>query len=132
MSTDSELRDAAVSRSAVREPFSLGTVISRHKRASAGAIALVLVLVASTIVPAFLSSSPEAVSDSTTCSQWSSASPAQMNAYSRLYLSEHSALSSGASSASSIRSAISSACVRAAYLGEADDVSVAAAIKHEY
>ncbi len=106
-------------------------MISQHKGAS-GAIALLFVLLVVTIVPVFFSSSGEALSDSTSCSGWSSASQAQQNAYSQLYLKEYGALPSGARDASSVRSAINAACIQAAYLAEADDLSVIAAIKHQY
>lgn len=108
------------------------TIVSRHKRASAGAIALVLVLVAVTVVPALLSTSGGVISDSTSCSGWGSASQAQQTAYSHLYLNQHGVLPSGARDADSVKSAVSKACIQAAYLGEADDVSVIAAIKHQY
>ncbi len=107
------------------------TVISRHKGVS-GAIALLLALIAVTVVPLFLSSSREAVSDSSSCSEWSSASQAQQNAYASLYLNEYGALPSGGRDASGIKSAINNACIQAAYLGEADDVSVVGALKHQY
>jgi len=106
--------------------------MSRHKGASAGAIALLFVLVAVTVAPAFLSSTGGALRDSASCSEWSSASQAQQNTYSHLYLNEYGALPSGARDANSIKSAINNACIHAAYLGEADDVSVVAAIKHQY
>lgn len=119
-------------RPTVRGRLTLRAVISRRKRASAGAIALLLVLVAVTVAPAFLSSSGGALSDSTSCSEWSSASQAQQNTYSDLFGSEHGVLLSAGRDANSIRSAINNACIQAAYLGEADDVSVVGAIKHEY
>lgn len=106
--------------------------MTRHKRATAGAIALLIVLVAVTVVPALLSSSAGALSDSTSCSGWGSASQAQQTAYSHLYLDEYRVLASGASDPASVKSAVSTACIQAAYLGEADDVSVVAAVKHQY
>ena len=124
--------DAPASRPTVRERLTLRTVMSRHKGASAGAIALLFVLVAVTVSPAFLSSSGGALSDSTSCSGWGSASQAQQTAYSHLYLNEYGALPSGARDPNSIKSAVSNACIHAANLGEADDVSVVAAIKHQY
>jgi hypothetical protein len=132
MTTNSASGDAPASRPSVRERLTLRTVMSRHKGASAGAIALLFVLVAVTVSPAFLSSSGGALSDSTSCSGWGSASQAQQTAYSHLYLNEHGALPSGARDPNSIKSAVSNACIQAAYLGEADDVSVVAAIKHQY
>ena len=132
MTTNSASGDAPASGPTVRERLTLRTVMSRHKGASAGAIALLFVLVAVTVSPAFLSSSGGALGDSTSCSGWGSASQAQQTAYSHLYLNEYGALPSGARDPNSIKSAVSNACIHAAYLGEADDVSVVAAIKHQY
>jgi hypothetical protein len=132
MTTNSASGDAPASSPTVRERLTLRTVMSRHKGASAGAIALLFVLVAVTVSPAFLSSSGGALGDSTSCSGWGSASQAQQTAYSHLYLNEYGALPSGARDPNSIKSAVSNACIHAAYLGEADDVSVVAAIKHQY
>jgi len=132
MTTNNTSGDAAESCPTVRERSTLRTVISRHKGPFAGAIAFLFVLVAVTVAPAFLGSSGGALSDSTSCSEWSSASQAQQSTYSHLYLNEYGALPSGARDVNSIKSAINNACIQAAYLGEADDVSVVAAIKHQY
>ena len=79
-----------------------------------------------------LGSSGEALSDSSTCSEWSSASQAQQNAYSHLYVNEYGALLSIRPDAVRIESAIDRDCTHAAYLGESDDLSVYAAIRHQY
>jgi hypothetical protein len=107
-------------------------VILRYKAASAAVIVVLLVLVAFTAAAAVSSSSTAALSDSTSCSQWASASEARQSSYSQLYLSEHGGLASGANDPTSIRSAISGACSQAAYLGESDDVSVLAAVRHDF
>lgn len=107
-------------------------VMRRHKGASAVAIVVVVLLVAFTVAAAVSSSSTAALSDSTSCTQWVAARPEQQNAYSQLYLKEHGALSSGASGPATVRSAITSACSQAAYLGESDDVSVLAAVRHDF
>ncbi len=96
------------------------------------AIVVVLLLIAFTAAAAISSSSNAALSDSTSCSQWVSASQAQQNGYAQLYLKEHGAPSSGARNADGVRSMITSTCTQAAYLGESDDVSVIAAIKHDF
>jgi hypothetical protein len=110
----------------------LRTVILRHKAAVAGGIALLFVLVAVMAATAVSSSSGGALGDSSSCSEWASASQAQQNAYSHLYVNEYGALRSGARDVDSVESAVDKACIQAAYLGEADDVSVVAAIKHQY
>jgi len=45
-------------------------------------------------------------------------------------VTEHGALAGGAHDAGSVEAAITSACNHAAYLGEADDISVLAALNH--
>jgi type II secretory pathway pseudopilin PulG len=104
----------------------------RHKAASAVVIAVVLLLVAFTAAAAVSSSSNAALSDATSCTQWASASAAQQSTYAQLYFAEHGGLASGANDPTSIRSAINSACSQAAYLGESDDVSVLAAVRHNF
>ncbi len=106
--------------------------MARHKGASAVAIVVVVLLVAFTVAAAITGSSNAALSDSTSCSQWVSSRQAQQNAYAQPYLKEHGAPSSGVRSADGVRSTITSTCTQAAYLGESDDVSVVAAIKHDY
>ena len=106
--------------------------MARHKGASAVAIVVVLLLVAFTVAAAITGSSNAALSDSTSCSQWVSSRQAQQNAYAQLYLKEHGAPSSGVRNADGVRSTITSTCTQAAYLGESDDVSVVAAIHHDY
>ncbi|MEO6859254.1 MAG: hypothetical protein ABI323_11835 [Solirubrobacteraceae bacterium] len=107
--------------------------MSQHKGASVGGVALLLVLAAVTIAPAFLpSSAGGALNDSSSCSAWASARPAEQSAYSELYLKEHADLPDGAILPRSVMSAITNACSHAAYLGEADDMSVIAALRHEY
>jgi hypothetical protein len=105
-------------------------VILRHKAASAGGIAFLLVVIA--VFAATALSSGGALSDSSSCSQWGAASPSQQAAYSRLYDREYVAAPSQAGDVGSIESAITQDCTKAAYLGESDDVSVIAAVKHQY
>ncbi len=111
----------------------LKAVILAHKRASAAVLTLLLVVVAVTAAPALSSSSSAGpLSDATSCSQWSSASQAQRDAYSRLYVNEHASLLSRAPAPSAIKSAVAGGCTRAAYLGESDDITVISAIKGQY
>ncbi|HEY5188763.1 MAG TPA: hypothetical protein VII87_07015 [Solirubrobacteraceae bacterium] len=110
----------------------LGRLIAAHRAASAGVIAALLLVIAAMAAPAFSNSKGGALDDATTCSEWASASPAQRLTYSRLYLTEHDALLLGPRNAHGVESAINNACIHAAYLGEGDEVSMVAAIKHEY
>jgi hypothetical protein len=109
----------------------LKAVILRHKAASAGAAA-VLLIVLTVLASAVLPGGERALGDSASCSDWASASQSQQNAYSQLYLNEHGALPSGAGDVSGVRSAINNDCIKAAYLGESDDVTVIAAIEHAF
>ena len=103
-----------------------------HRAASAAGLVLLVAVVAVMAAPAFSSSSAGPVSDSTSCLEWSSTSLAQRNAYARLYLTEHVSLLGKVPAAASIKSVINTGCTHAAYLGEADEVTVIAAIKHQY
>jgi hypothetical protein len=109
----------------------LKAVILRHKAASAGAAA-VLLIVLSTLASVLLPGGGGALSDSASCSAWASASQSQQNAYSQIYLNEHGRLPSGAGDVTGVRSAIDNDCIKAAYLGESDDVTIIAAIEHAY
>lgn len=107
-------------------------VIVRYKGASAVVAVVVLLLVAFTAAAAVSSSSNAALSDSTSCSQWASATGSQQNTYAQLYFAEHGGLPNAANDPTGIRSAINSACAEAAYLGESDDVSVLAASRQNF
>jgi hypothetical protein len=104
----------------------------RHKRASAGSIVFLLALITVTVVTAVASPSRQALSDSATCSEWAAATPAQKIGYSHLYINEHGAFANTARNADAVETAINRACIRAAYLGEADDLSVLASLRHEF
>jgi hypothetical protein len=132
MTTDNASGDASASGPTAREPLTVRSVILRHKVAWIGGIALLFVLVALMAATVLLGSSAGALSDSSTCSEWSSASQAQQNAYSHLYVNEYGALLSIDLDAVGIESAINRDCTRAAYLGESDDLSIYAAITHHY
>jgi hypothetical protein len=108
---------------------SLKAIILRHKRATAGVFALVLVLIGVMAAAALPSAKAGALADSSSCSAWTAAGAAQQSAYAHLYISEHvsSALAPG-----NVKSAIDSDCNHAAYLGEADDISILAALNHAY
>lgn len=100
-----------------------------HKRLSIGLLAALVVFVA-VILPAILG--PGTLSDSSSCSTWDSADHAAQTAYARLYLREHGALFSGATSPKGVASAITAGCAAAAVNDEADTVSVIQAIEGRY
>lgn len=110
----------------------LRTIVRRHKAATAGAIAVVLVLIGVMAEAALPSANAGALSDSSTCSAWTSASQSQQTAYAHLDITEHGSNVSGGLGAGSVESAINGACNHAAYLGEADDISIVAALNHAF
>jgi hypothetical protein len=112
------------------EAPSIKAIILRHKAATAAAVAIVLVLVGVMVAAALPSARAGALSDSSTCSSWSSATGAQQAAYARLYVNEH--LGGAGRDASAVQKALNSACNHAAYLGEGDDVSVVAALNKAF
>ncbi len=125
--------DGTASRGHTRpDRLTLRGIMARHKGASAVAIAVGVLLVAFSVAAAVSSSSNAALSDSTSCTQWEGASQALQNGYAQLYPKEHGALPSGVRSAGGVLSTVTSTCTQAGYLGESDDVSVIAAIHHDY
>jgi hypothetical protein len=114
------------------EQFSLSALVAGHKRATAAIVVVVVAMIALTVVPALAGTSSSALSDSATCSQWTTAPSKQQTAYGHLYLQEHRVAPDTDVDADAVTRAISKACVQAAYLGEADDVSLVAAFRHEF
>ena len=112
--------------------FSITSVMLAHRRVSAGAVVFVLLVVAVTIVTTVSSPSRAALSDAATCSEWGAATPAQKIAYSHVYINEYGAFANTIRNADAVEAAINKSCVRAAYLGEADDVSVLASLRHAF
>jgi hypothetical protein len=118
--------------SSAPEPFSISALITEHKRVAAAIVGVFVLMIAVTVVPALAGSSPGAISDSATCSQWAAAPSAQQTAYGHLYLKEYRPAPDTAANAAEVAETISKACVRAAYLGEGDDLSVLAAFRHDF
>jgi hypothetical protein len=114
------------------EAPSLKAIILRHKAAAAAAIAVVLVLVGVMAAAALPNAKAGALTDSSTCSAWQSATQTQQAAYAHLYVTEHGSSVSGGLGGAGVESSINGACKHAAYLGEADDISVIAALSHAF
>jgi hypothetical protein len=131
MATNRETDAAASGLSAYRS-WTLTSLLLRHKRASVGSIAFLLLLIAVTFVTTVSNPSRQALSDSATCSEWAAATPAQKIAYSRLYINEYGAFPNTTRNADAIETSINKACIRASYLGEAEDVSVLAGLNHAF
>ena len=110
----------------------LWPLIRAHRRAAGIVVAIAVLAIALTVIPAIVGSSGGPLSDSTNCSQWSAASSAQKAAYVQLYLDEYGSFSGAGRTSAAVRTTIEHGCIRAAFLGEADSVSVLAAVRGEF
>jgi hypothetical protein len=131
MATNKETDDAASGSSAYRS-WTLTSLLLRHKRASLGSIAFLLLVIAVTFVTTLSSPSRQPLSDSATCSEWAAATPAQKISYSHVYINEYGAYPNTTRNADVIETSINKACIHASYLGEAEDVSVLASLRHAF
>lgn len=131
MTSNSRSGDAVPGRP-VSEMPTLRGVVRAHKGVSVAVLAVVVFVVALAVAMAVASSDakPALLTDASTCSQWSSAGRAQQTAYSRRYIGERA--DGGFLTVTAVTSAIHADCVTAAYLGESDDVSIVAALKHAF
>jgi hypothetical protein len=129
--TDSDPGSAAPDGGA-EERWTLTALIRRHTRLAAASLALVIVLVVVTLLTVVSSPQRVALSDAASCSQWAAATPSQQIAYSHLYIDEHGRFADTAARAAAVRNAIDGACTHASYLGEADDISIIAGLRHAF
>jgi hypothetical protein len=111
--------------------LSLRKLMAENRALSLGALAIVVALAAMIVVGA-LASGPVRVSDSTSCSTWSSANRDAQTTYARLFVREHGALASGARDVSSIKDAIDAGCTQAFSFDEADTLTVLQAARRQY
>ena len=118
-------------RSAYQAPSLRGVVLA-HKRVAALVIGLVLFVIGLVVGPAVVGSSQPAaaLTDASTCSQWSAAGAAQQRAFVRLYITEHGG--AGFLSPAALTATIQKDCVTAAYLGESEDMSIVGALTHAF
>lgn len=113
------------------EAWTTRALIGRHKRLFLSVLAGVLVMLV-LLVAGIASSDAGAVSDSSTCSAWSSANQGQQQAYAGLYVREHGALAGGPTSVASVEAAINKGCMQAFGSDAADLVNVYQAINRQY
>jgi hypothetical protein len=113
------------------ELWTVRALLVRHKLAAAGLAAVIAVMLAMILV-AVLGSKGGAVSDSTTCSQWSSANESRQAAYARLYVREHGQLPSGDTSPAGVIGAINKGCNLAFGEDVSDTVTVVQAISGRF
>lgn len=109
------------------EQYSLRGLWARHRRLSIAAIGLLVVLVA-IVTLGVIGAGEWKVSDSTSCTAWSSANQSQQSDYASLYVREHGPLSKAAG----VVAAINDGCTLAFSYDENDTISVLQAIRHEY
>jgi hypothetical protein len=112
--------------------WTLTALVLAHKRVAAGSIVVVLAVIAVTIATTVSSPSRQPLSDSASCTQWAAGTPAQKIAYSHLYINEYGRFANTARNAADVETAINKACTKASYLGEADDMSVLASLRHAF
>jgi hypothetical protein len=121
--------EAAAPGRPATEPTSLWRFMLGHRHASLAVVVIVLLAAGLTVATTLTGSSASALTDATTCSAWTAATQAQRASYAHLYFDEHAA---APPATSTVTAAIDVACTQAAYLGESDDMSVVAAVKHEF
>lgn len=110
------------------DPWTTWGLIRTHKPVAIGVLVLVVVMLAG-IGVGILGRSGAAVSDSTSCQGWSSASQSQEQAYARLYITEHRSLPNGATNPNSVVAAINAGCMQAFDADVEDSVTVLTAIR---
>jgi hypothetical protein len=101
------------------EAWTLRRLFARHRTIGIGALALLVLLVAFTLV-GVLAAGSVVVSDSTTCTEWGSANYTQQRAYARRYLGEHGSLPGGVRDPASVVVAIDNGCTQA-YANDVQD-----------
>jgi hypothetical protein len=112
--------------------WTVRALVLAHKRVAAGSIVVLLVVFVVTLVTTVSSPSRQPLSDSASCTQWAAGTSAQKVAYSHLYINEYGRFANTARNAAAVETAINQACTKASYLGEADDLSVLAGIRHAF
>lgn len=110
------------------EHLSTRALIARYRGLSL-VVAGLLVLLLATFVAALLRTGPAAVSDATTCAQWSSANQGQQDAYAGLYQREHGPVPGQSAGGASVVAAINSGCMQAFANDVEDKVNVVQAIR---
>lgn len=110
---------------------SVRAFLLKHRFLSLSAAAVILVLAGFTALGIATSSSAP-LSDTTTCTRWSSAHSAQQDAYAALYLREHGALPTGARDTLSVENEIDKSCIQAFSSDDEDRVTLLQATQGDY
>ncbi|HEY5427943.1 MAG TPA: hypothetical protein VIK04_02410 [Solirubrobacteraceae bacterium] len=124
--------DTAGAGPAVPPGWSLTALMLGHKRVSAASIVVVLALIVVTVLTTVANPARAPLTDASTCSAWAAGTGAQKVAYALVYIGEYGGGPDTTRTARTLVTTIDTECVRASYLGEADDVSILASIRHAF
>jgi hypothetical protein len=111
--------------------LSARALIRRHKLAAGAAFAVLVVTVAM-LVAVVLAPRNGALGDSTSCTQWSSSSQDQMQAFANRYLGQHGNVTGQVAGAAGVVAAVNAGCMAAFSSDEEDNVTVLDAIEKRY
>ncbi len=128
MTSASGSTERAAPAAQAAEVWTTRALFARHKLVGISAVAL-LVLLLAIVVGGLLASSPVVVSDSSTCSTWSSANQSTQHAYAVRYVQEHGPLRDGATAPATVVAAINAGCTEAFDNDVQDNVTVVHAIQ---
>ncbi len=113
-------------------PWTIRGLVASHKLASL-VVAAVCALTVAYLALVALGPRAGAVTDSTTCAQWGSTNVNRQDAYARLYVSEHSAVSPRWGPVPvGVINAINAGCYQAYGEGVADTTTVVRAISRQF
>ena len=127
MTSASGTTERAAASGQAPEAWTIRALFAGHKAVGIGALSLLALLVAITVV-AILASGPLVVSDSSTCTDWGSANYTQQRTYARLFVREHRSLPGGARDPASVVAAINLGCTQAYANDVQDGLTVVQAI----
>ncbi len=111
--------------------WTMRSLIARHRWAAAG-VALVVLLMVGLFLGIVLGPRGGPVSDSTSCTQWSSSNQSEQQAYGRRYLREYGKAPRGRTGVSGVEAAVNAGCMAAYASDEEDTVTVLDAIVKNY
>lgn len=94
------------------ELWTVRNLLARHRWFAVGVAVFIAVMLAMVLFAVF-GAKAGAITDSTTCTGWSSANQARQIAYGKLYLRERGALPSGGTSPAGVVAAINTGCTQA-------------------
>jgi hypothetical protein len=106
--------------------------VRRHPRAWLIGLLAVLVAVATIVISIVFGNYTGALTDATTCTDWSVATAQQRSGYAQLYLSEYGAATTAGATPAAVIATVTNECNQSALLAESDDVSLIAAVHRRF